>query len=469
MFAAVLYAALAISLGPIQRHQTSDTILSTFVSVIRYEPYYWGENRFGMLVPLITSVFRQPYVNLLAQTLIYVLSWFGAAWFLHRLCSTPESGIRTPLLLQTTLALTLLSFQYTHETIGPLFLGHPHILALAICLAAAYLVRVDTKVQSTFLHLSVLFTLLLLAFWVHLGSVIVAALLLIWRAFDLRGWVRRGLLLIPLVAAFLTVDAVRRRYPGPDFTAQVPLVQWPESIWGFLNSTVHRLINPYVALALVVAVLLIASGAWVRGSRLNPEQVRALTLMVIAFSWFAAFARAEWVRGSGFQPRYGLGPVALFLMAASYLVATAVWPRPQPQSSEAKRFTTASVALSFLIVVGSTIWCGFPSYTRATEHINHVSAEFGTEMKQLRCTHLVGDYWWVWRSMLYMREYVTEYPVWAVTYRDSATRPLWQAPESRRYCTLTRDPEGVIQLHSLGIDHSAPLVRMQKLSAYPAK
>ena len=65
----VLAALLAvwIDLSPIHRFHNSDSLIPVLMSLDRWTPFYWEQNRFGMLVPLLALPFRDPFANLLVQ------------------------------------------------------------------------------------------------------------------------------------------------------------------------------------------------------------------------------------------------------------------------------------------------------------------------------------------------------------------------------------------------------------------
>ncbi|MBY0512590.1 MAG: hypothetical protein K2P78_01605, partial [Gemmataceae bacterium] len=66
----LLYAAAAawVSFAGIHRWHNSDSLLSSLASLYAWTPFFWQQDRVGLLVPLLTSVCPDPVANLVLQT-----------------------------------------------------------------------------------------------------------------------------------------------------------------------------------------------------------------------------------------------------------------------------------------------------------------------------------------------------------------------------------------------------------------
>src|SRR4029077_11756254 len=64
-------------------HQ-SDSLIPVLVSLQKWTPFYWDQDRMGMLVPLLTLPLRQPLWNLVAQEAIHVFAGLAAMFLLPR-------------------------------------------------------------------------------------------------------------------------------------------------------------------------------------------------------------------------------------------------------------------------------------------------------------------------------------------------------------------------------------------------
>src|SRR3954454_9563013 len=84
----LLAAGLAawMGLGTLHDFGHADSLLPVLVSTQRWTPFFWGQDRFGMLIPLLAMPFRHPLVNMLVQgwltTVAALLAPFVVARFL---------------------------------------------------------------------------------------------------------------------------------------------------------------------------------------------------------------------------------------------------------------------------------------------------------------------------------------------------------------------------------------------------
>ncbi len=73
-----------VSLGALHKFHCSDTLVPILVSLQKWTPFFWEQDRIGMLVPLLTLPLRHPLLNLLAQGAIYVSTVLAAIYLLAR-------------------------------------------------------------------------------------------------------------------------------------------------------------------------------------------------------------------------------------------------------------------------------------------------------------------------------------------------------------------------------------------------
>src|SRR5260370_11634241 len=73
-----------VSLGALHRSHCSDTLIPILVSLQKWTPFFWEQDRVGMLVPLLTLPLRHPLLNLVAQGAIYVSTMLPAIYLLAR-------------------------------------------------------------------------------------------------------------------------------------------------------------------------------------------------------------------------------------------------------------------------------------------------------------------------------------------------------------------------------------------------
>lgn len=78
---AVCSICVCLTFGPLWAHNAflADALVPVHVSLTRWEPFYWGQARYGMLVPLLALPFREPLVNYAVQNFITALC--GSSFF----------------------------------------------------------------------------------------------------------------------------------------------------------------------------------------------------------------------------------------------------------------------------------------------------------------------------------------------------------------------------------------------------
>ena len=81
----LIAAAIWIDFSSIHRFHNSDSLVMTLISIYQWTPLYWGQDRLGMLFPLLASPWEHPLANLLAQgvmtTLVALSSFFLLGYY----------------------------------------------------------------------------------------------------------------------------------------------------------------------------------------------------------------------------------------------------------------------------------------------------------------------------------------------------------------------------------------------------
>ena len=82
--ARVATAAALVALGRLHRLEQGDSLVPVLVSLQRWTPFYWDQERYGMLVPLLAWPVRDPLWNLLVQRFLLGTAGLGAVVLLAR-------------------------------------------------------------------------------------------------------------------------------------------------------------------------------------------------------------------------------------------------------------------------------------------------------------------------------------------------------------------------------------------------
>src|SRR5262249_22276397 len=77
-------AALWVDLGTLHRLQHGDSLLPVLVSLQRWTPFFWEQDRYGMLIPLLARPVTHPLGNLLFQGFLNGTCGMSAFFLLAR-------------------------------------------------------------------------------------------------------------------------------------------------------------------------------------------------------------------------------------------------------------------------------------------------------------------------------------------------------------------------------------------------
>ena len=137
VLACLLVSAVWIALGPIHRHHTADSIVMALVSLYRWTPLYWEQDRLGMFFPLVAAPWRQPLDNLLVQAALTTVA--GLASFF--LLGVYVLGRRRGLIAGALAALFLVAFCKLDQQFEHLVMLQQNAQALALGVGGLLLVE----------------------------------------------------------------------------------------------------------------------------------------------------------------------------------------------------------------------------------------------------------------------------------------------------------------------------------------
>ncbi len=443
LLAALVAAAALLDLGDLHRLEHGDSIVPVLVSLQRWTPFYWDQERFGMLVPLLALPVRDPLWNLLLQRGLMIFAGLATVVLLARHLFAERDWP----LVGAAAAATLLLFApapWRFEFLG----DQPYGLALALALGGlAFAEPAPGGGRRPRWRLAAGLLLVLLAHAVNPATGVVLGLLALARALEdwftepaeARGAVRErllvdaGLLAVGLAAGQLSI----RLYPvvtGQPLRLAVgflPPGRWPAA-WG---ATVARAWAeaPGWGVALLLgaglggALLALPSS---RGWR-RDALVRAGTLLFAAVAYAAFVGALSWVAENDHHPRY-LAPAAVLL----HLAVISLLAEPLARAARASRpaFAAALLALPLAaLAVG-----GAPSLAGVRADLDGRTGRLTEDVLAARCQLIAGDYWsvWtgVWHASLVARERGLRsaggdgpWRVWGVSHRATPTVAQWKA------------------------------------------
>jgi hypothetical protein len=435
LIGALAVAAVLLDLGTLHRLEHGDSLVPVLVSLQRWTPLYWDQERYGMLLPLLALPLRDPLWNLLLQRFLMVLAGLAALVLLARHLLAERDWPLTGAAAAATLLL-LAPEPWRFEYLG----DQPYGLSLALALGGLALAEPAAGgARRSRWRLVAGLALVLLAHWVNPATGVLLGLLALARALedwlngpaDGREAVRErllvdaGLLAVGLAAgqASILLYPLVTGQPLLLTVGFLPLGTWPAA-WGAMVARAWEEGSGWGwwllgGAALSAALLLLPSSrAWRRDALL-----RAGTLLGAAAAYAAFVGALRWVAENQHHPRY-LAPAALLV----HLAVISLLAEPLARAARAARpaLLAALVALPLAaLAVG-----GAPSLERVRADLDAVAGRYTDDVLAARCQLVAGDYWsvWpaVWHAALVARERGLDRKVWGVTHRTTPTVMQWK-------------------------------------------
>lgn len=418
----------------------SDSLLPTLVSIQYWTPYYWGQARWGMLLPALVGWITDPIANLLVQTA--VMGCAGAAVFpllAHHLRPRRAAPVVAMLALALFVATTADYLLFCW------FLAQPFAIGLALALVGLHrLTRPGWRALPSG------GAVLGVAAWVNLATIVVALGLLAGAAAGRDRVARRAPLHFAIVACLALVVAWLAPHVATPLPGETHLLS-PGEWLGTLRGSVPRALRrdfggPMPAGAAlagmsVVALLGLAPrcGRRAYATRwLAPLAggVAAYGLLLVASSW------AQSAPGPYLQ-RYMLPCNALAAVAAAAGLVHLAGPLARRRRT---RRRLALVAVPAVLALAWVVRIGPPGFA-VGEAALAARAPLGEEAVAVDGPLFVaGDYWRVWRGVFFAQAFRLRHgihqPVYGLSFRASAAGPLWTgtAPQDVWTLQLGDDP-----------------------------
>jgi hypothetical protein len=396
VLAAVTALAAWLDFSRLQQSHHADSLVPVLTGLTSWTPFFWGQDRFGMLIPLLALPVRDPAAHLLLQGfLVMGLSVWGLILLLRTLL--PDASPWAP---AAALLLALLLLLAPPGQRFDILWVQPYTLSLSLGLSAVWLLR-----RPGVARLVGALVLFLLAAWVNVGVWLVVAPLIGWRALFIdrgrSGLARWRFLLVAgalLTLATFSSTELSQAVSTPHTVLKIlPAAAWQTgatqlvlSAWS--NGGMRRWLLATFAVA-ALGLLSLAAKRVRRQAR--PGLLAAAGLALSATLPFAAAATSKWVAGNDYALRY-LIPSVLLLEAACCLLATLpLLTLPGELTGRASLVSAASVGLAVLLAVGP------PSRLAVVQAFESRWGAAARDVISARATHVTGDYWKVWPTVFY--------------------------------------------------------------------
>jgi hypothetical protein len=444
LLATVAVAAALVDLGGLHRFERGDSIVPVLVSLQRWTPFYWDQERYGMLVPLLALPVRDPLWNLLVQRLLLAIAGLGAVLLLARHVLTgrdwPLAGtLATAGLLAAAPAPWL--FEYLFD--------QPYGLSLALAAAGLAVAEPKGGDRRRWPRAAWGGLLVVAAHWINAATGILLLVLALARAAvdriegeDPRAvrmrLFRDGALLVVGLAAgqvLLRLYPVFAGQPLRLHVAPLPLAALPGA-WTALLANAWRDAGRWPSILCVAAVAGTALLALAPlRAHLTGALLRAAALAAAALGYALFAGSLRWVEENAFHWRY-LAPSAVLLhLAAASLLAEPL--------ARLRRTARAAGLVALALMPVAALAGGLPSLARVRADLDRVAGRLTPDVLAARCDLVAGDYWSVWPAVfhasLVLYERGEARRVWGVSHRTNPT--IWQWWDRRAGLRICR-PRG---------------------------
>jgi hypothetical protein len=412
-------AAVWIAFSGIHRLHNSDSLMFSLASLYAWTPFFWEQDRVGMLVPLVASICPDPVLNLVLQTGVTAFAGLCVPLLLAELVYPHPVG-RVAATLANALMLLLAPDRIRENFLYECY--YPLAMALG---CGALLVLGRGPGWPRWWRVVLAAGLLVLACWVYLGVPLWLGPLAL-----VRGWVQTGeprpgsrwqVLTRPafhartvlgcglLVAAFwlglVWMNMARDADPDlitPTPQSGLPPHDWPASWWGFLE---HFLRLPGMAawtfalfgaaaVGVAVAVRMAARG----GGRIGYPILAAVpVLLAPAAAEFLFIGTRAWTAVNDHHPRYLLGSLES-LQALLALLALV----PLAEFAAGRRGWVLAVLAAFALFAAATARYGFPSPDRPRRELDAMAGQWTADLIAADVDAVGGDYWTAWPAVYHV-------------------------------------------------------------------
>lgn len=440
---------LWMDLSPIHRHHNGDSAVQILVSLDRWTPFFWEQNRFGMLLPLLALPVENPFHNLLVQvwlrSVALILSFFLLARVVLPRLYWPAVG-------GASLALFLAVKSVAHQNY---LQTQPYFQAMALALGGVLLFDRGggTRIPGALL--------IALAFWISPGTLFwLLPLLWLRRVLGLEpGWpdrrfwpswedlrARRGLSLFLLIGACFAASLIASAayaffaYGGTDLGAG-RMADWPMAWHGLAEKAVHYLSASWVVL--LGLALAVAAALAIAGRRRGVLAISAgLCLLGAAASELAILGTSGWIHRENCDIRFLTSGLIALIVAGPALILSLLLEKKPANWHRAANFLALAALLPILF-----LRFGPPSVSRARAALDEGLGRHSAKILASGSTHVLGNFWRVWPTVLHANLLLFERGerrrVWGISHRSAPTRDLWQPADWKqaRFTVLGADSE----------------------------
>ncbi len=420
-FGTAALGSTLITFGLLHSFHSSDSLIPVLVSLQQWTFFYWDQDRFGMLVPLLAIPVRNPFYNLLVQGWLstgaaLLVPFLAGRWLLGAAGRWVTAGALTNILFVALVPL---------ETQFDWLVTQPYAISMCLGFGALTLGTASRARTATAIFLMVL------AHWVNFGVFV----LLLPCLFAAPRQALRGLGLIALGAAAGLLSASLLGSSNSGGAILAPVAHWPTNWWTLLRNTRglfwHR---GWLAAAIIGMGWLIILARYQRLRRWQAAP-GAVAIAVALFYWMV-LGTTDWVRLNSYSVRY-IYPSLLMLTVGFSILMTS--------NDGGDRLFGALPAvvgvLTLILVVHQP-----RDMNELKRTLNQRFGEMTTDILSTGATVVAGNYWTVWPAVFHanMARYrlTGRSDVFGLTSRSRYTEHSWRG-QTVLMAVPSGDDEGI--------------------------
>jgi hypothetical protein len=439
---AVALAAALVDLGTFHRLEDGDSIVPILVSLQRWTPYFWSQERYGMLLPLLAVPIHDPLWNLLVQRGLLVLAGLSVPLLVARHVLGGRDWVLAGM-LSTAGLLAFWPARWSFDFLG----SQPYGLALALALAGLALAEPGGRWGGRPLRWGLGLLVVVAAHWVNAAAGLVllplaaARAAVDWMEGEDRGRIRGRLavdsaLLVAGLAAgnlFSRLNPPSGPYAGWSYSQLLPPAEWGHGIAAFARAVAWASGSWPELLAISGAAGLALFLLPALRPHLRAALLRAAVLVAAAFAYACGIALLRWVGENAWHPRYFAPSAVLLQISAVGFLAEGLARLP------AVARPAGLLALLVVPLAAVAAW-GAPSLAGVREDLARVAGPRTEAILAARCDLVAGDYWTVWPSVWHANAALAargeRRRIWGIAHRCAPTASQWQAlpREQLRIC-----------------------------------
>jgi hypothetical protein len=461
--------AVWIDLGSLHQYENADTLIPILVSLYRWTPFFWEQDRYGMLLPLLTTLIKDPFLNLVIQEGMAVFCGLAAMFLLARYVLRDKTY---PIVASFTVVAFLVVAPSWHRFVY--LVDTCYGVAFALGLGGLQLADAPPKGRLVGWRRLLALALILLAHWVYQAVILVLAPLVVLRFMPTRGSragsvsdgptpdrpltpVSTGFPLLSLLAGAGFGMLLARCAPVLHTTfTPVPPAQWLTG-WRQLIGHLWTALAPhswplFVGLTAGTGALSLCIPAVRRHGKAGARA--AAVLLAAALPHFLIMGTQKHVQLNDYEVRYVVPAVFVLQMGLATLALA-----PMLACLGDRPLRCLHVATAPVVLLAAAIGYGYPSPAVVRADLKQALGSHTDDVLASGCTHVAGDYWMVWATVydanLVLHDRGERRIVWGIAERSGPTRRLWkQVPPEK--LSIAIPPGGDAATHFFLVHYGFP-------------